>query len=62
MSDTFEIDQMKLFNDVTAALAKQHPNIPADARTNAVIQGCNHICSAYKQTNEEFKESTGLTD
>lgn len=58
MSQSYQIDQLKLVADVSQALAKQHPGIPADCRMNAVIHACSLICSAYGQTDEEFKKST----
>ncbi|MBL5920639.1 hypothetical protein I7V28_05805 [Lelliottia amnigena] len=57
MSKTYEIDQMKLFCDIAAAIAKQHPKIPADNRTNVAIEAANLICAAYAMTDEEFVAS-----
>lgn len=56
MSKTFDLDQLKLFTDICAAIAKQK-KVPADNRANAVIKAANDIVAAYKMTNEEYKEA-----
>ncbi|EKS6329486.1 hypothetical protein QCC99_001169 [Enterobacter hormaechei] len=57
MSKTYEIDQMKLFCDIAAAIAKQHPQIPADNRANVAIEAANLIRAAYAMTDEEYVAS-----
>lgn len=57
MSKTYQIDQMKLFCDIASAIAKQHPGMPADNRSNVVIEAANLICAAYAMTDEEYVAS-----
>ena len=53
------LDQMKLFCDITKAVSKQQRNIPADNRSNAIIKAANIIVMAYSMTNEEFIREFG---
>lgn len=55
--DTYSIDQMKLFSDICMAISKQVASIPADIRSNAIIDAANMICEAYAMTKEEYKAS-----
>lgn len=57
MSKTYEIDQMKLFCDIAAAIARQHPRMPADNRANVPIEAANLIRAAYAMTDEEYVAS-----
>lgn len=57
MSKTYEMDQMKLFCDIAAAISKQHPKIPADNRANVAIEAANLIREAYAMTDEEYVAS-----
>lgn len=59
MSKTYRLDQMKLFCDISAAISKQQPNIPADNRANVAIEAANMIVKAYAMTNKEYVESRG---
>lgn len=59
MSKPYQLDQMKLFCDITAAIAKQHPRLPADNRANVAIEAANLICAAYSMTDEEYVASKG---
>ena len=59
MSKTYQLDQMKLFCDIAAAISKQQPNIPADNRANVAIEAANMIVNAYAMTDEEYVESRG---
>lgn len=57
MSKTYEIDQMKLFCDIAAAISRQHPRMPADNRANVAIEAANLIRAAYAMTDEEYVAS-----
>ncbi|HAT7708537.1 TPA: hypothetical protein JAX41_005013, partial [Enterobacter roggenkampii] len=57
MSKTYEIDHMKLFCDIAAAIAKQHPRMPADNRANVAIEAAKLIREAYAMTDEEYVAS-----
>lgn len=57
MSKTYEMDQMKLFCDIAAAISKQHPKIPDDNRANVAIEAANLIREAYAMTDEEYVAS-----
>ena len=59
MSKTYQLDQMKLFCDIAAAISEQEPNIPADNRANVAIEAANMIVKAYAMTDEEYVESRG---
>lgn len=59
MSKTYQLDQMKLFCDIAAAISKQQPNVPADNRANVAIEAANMIVKAYAMTDEEYVESRG---
>lgn len=59
MSKTYQLDKMKLFCDIAAAISKQHPNLPADNRDNVAIEAANMIVKAYAMTDEEYVESRG---
>lgn len=59
MSKTYQLDQMKLFCDIAAAISKQQPNVPADNRANVAIEAANMIVEAYAMTDEEYVESRG---
>ena len=59
MSKTYQLDQMKLFCDIAAAISKQQPNLPADNRANVAIEAANMIVNAYAMTDEEYVESRG---
>lgn len=59
MSKTYQLDQMKLFCDIAAAISKQQPDIPADNRANVAIEAANMIVEAYAMTDEEYVESRG---
>lgn len=59
MSKTYQLDQMKLFCDIAAAISKQQPNAPADNRANVAIEAANMIVKAYAMTDEEYVESRG---
>ena len=59
MSKTYQLDQMKLFCDIAAAISNQQPNLPADNRANVAIEAANMIVKAYAMTNEEYVESRG---
>lgn len=59
MSKTYQLDQMKLFCDIAAAISKQMPNVPADNRANVAIEAANMIVKAYAMTDEEYVESRG---
>lgn len=41
---TYSIDQMKLFSDICMALSQQVQSLPADMRSNAIIDAANMIC------------------
>lgn len=59
MRKTYQLDQMKLFCDIAAAISKQQPNIPADNRSNVAIEAADMIVKAYAMTDEEYVESRG---
>lgn len=59
MSKTYQLDQMKLFCDIAAAISKQQPKMPADNRANVAIEAANMIVKAYSMTDEEYVESRG---
>lgn len=59
MSKTYQLDQMKLFCDIAAAISKQQPNVPADNRANVAIEAADMIVKAYAMTDEEYVESRG---
>lgn len=61
MKDKLQLDQMQLFCDISAAIAKQQPKLPADNRSNVVVKAANMIVAIYAMTNEEFKERYGDT-
>ncbi len=61
MSKTVQLDQMQLFCDISAAIAKQCPKLPADNRSNVVVKAANMIVAVYGMTNDEFKEQHGDT-
>lgn len=48
---------MKLFSDICMALSQQVPSLPADMRSNAIIDAANMICEAYAMTEDEYKAS-----
>ena len=52
---TYSIDQMKLFSDICMSLSQQVPSLPADMRSNAIIDAANMICEAYAMTEDEYK-------
>lgn len=52
---TYDIDQMKLFSDICMALSQQVPSLPADMRSNAIIDAANMICEAYAMTEENIR-------
>lgn len=54
MSETFEINQMKLMARIGDALSDQFPDIEADIRMNAIIEASEIICNAYRKTVEEY--------
>lgn len=54
---TYSIDQMKLFSDICMALSQQVASLPADMRSNAIIDAANMICEAYAMTEDEYKAS-----
>lgn len=54
---TYSIDQMKLFSDICMALSQQVASLPADMRSNAIIDAANMICEAYAMTEYEYKAS-----
>jgi hypothetical protein len=53
MTQIYYIDQMALFCAISKEIARQHPRMPADDRSNAIIKAANDICAAYKMTPEE---------
>lgn len=59
MSKTYQLDQMKLFSDIAAAISEQQPDIPSDNRANVAIEAANMIVKAYAMTDEEYVESRG---
>lgn len=54
---TYNIDQIKLFSDICMALPQQVTSLPADMRSNAIIDAANMICEAYAMTEDEYKDS-----
>lgn len=60
MSKTYNLDQMKLFCDIAAVIAKQ-AKIPADNRANVVIRAANMIVAAYALTDDEYMEHEANT-
>lgn len=56
-STYYNIDQMKLFSDICMALSQQVTSLPADMRSNAIIDAANMICEAYAMTEDEYKAS-----
>lgn len=54
---TYSIDQIKLFTDICMALSQQVPSLPADSRSNAIIDAANVICDAYSMSENEYKAS-----
>ncbi len=52
---TYDIDQMKLFSDICMALSQQVSSLPADMRSNAIIDAANMICEAYAMSEDEYK-------
>lgn len=48
---------MKLFSDICMALSQQVASLPADMRSNAIIDAANMICEAYAMTEDEYKAS-----
>lgn len=61
MSKAVSVNQMDLFLAITKKLGQVRPAIPADNRSNAVIQACNMIVAVYAMSNEEFVERFGET-
>ena len=55
-NETFDIDQMKLFCDISKAVSR-FGKIPADNRANVIIEAANLIVAAYKMTDAEYLAS-----
>lgn len=61
MGKAVQLDQMKLFCDIAAAIAKQQKKLPADNRSNVVIKAANMIVECYGMSNDEFVAKYGST-